>query len=258
MAHAVVSQNEWLDARKALLAKEKEFTQAREALAAERRDLPWVKIDKPYVFDGPQGRETLAELFAGKSQLIVYHFMLAPGWGEGCKSCSYVADHFDGAIPHLAQRDVSMLAISRAPLAEIEAYKNRMGWKFKWLSSNGNDFNYDFNGSYTEKQQREGSIEYNYEREEALEWRAGEEGGGEGPVAEMAATTGTDVATYTREGPGMSAFVLDGGAVYHTYSTYARGLDGLWGMYQWLDRAPKGRNEAGGVWWRRRDEYDRA
>ena len=234
MSHAVVSQTEWLDARKGLLAKEKQFTLAREALAAERRDLPWVKVDKPYVFDGPQGRETLAELFAGKSQLIVYHFMLAPGWGEGCKSCSYLADHFDGAIPHLAQRDVTMLAISRAPLAEIEAYKKRMGWKFKWVSSNGNSFNYDFVVSFSKDEVGKEGI-YNF---------------------------GTTKA-YGDEMPGISVFARNkAGEVFRTYSTYARGLDNMIGTYQLLDLVPKGRDEDAlpftMSWVKRHDEYEQA
>jgi predicted dithiol-disulfide oxidoreductase (DUF899 family) len=234
MAHTVVSQSEWLDARKALLAKEKQFTQAREALAAERRGLPWMKIDKSYVFDGPQGRQTLADLFAGKSQLIVYHFMLAPGWGEGCKSCSYVADHFDGAIPHLAQRDVTMVAISRAPLAEIEAYKKRMGWKFKWLSSNGNDFNYDFKVSFPEDQ-------------------VGKEG-----IYNFGSTK-----VYGSEMPGISVFTRNtAGEVFRTYSAYARGLDNMIGTYQLLDLVPKGRDEDAlpftMSWVKRHDEYEQA
>jgi predicted dithiol-disulfide oxidoreductase (DUF899 family) len=234
MSHAVVSQNEWLAARKALLAKEKQFTQAREALAAQRRDLPWVKIDKPYIFDGPNGRETLAELFAGKSQLIVYHFMLAPGWGEGCKSCSYLADHFDGAIPHLAERDVTMLAISRAPLAEIDAYKKRMGWKFKWVSSNGNDFNYDFVVSFNKDEVGREDL-YNF---------------------------GT-TKVYGDEMPGISVFTRSkAGEVFRTYSTYSRGLDTIIGTYQLLDLVPKGRDEAGlpftMSWVKRHDEYEQA
>lgn len=231
MSHAIVSQSEWLAARKGLLAKERDFTQA---LAAERRDLPWVKVDKPYVFDGPQGRETLADLFAGKSQLIVYHFMLAPGWGEGCKSCSYLADHFDGAIPHLAQRDVTMLAISRAPLDEIDAYKKRMGWKFKWLSSNGNSFNYDFVVSFSKDEVGKEGI-YNF---------------------------GTTKA-YGDEMPGISVFARNkAGELFRTYSTYARGLDNIIGTYQLLDLAPKGRDEDAlpftMSWVKRHDEYEQA
>jgi predicted dithiol-disulfide oxidoreductase (DUF899 family) len=234
MSHPVVSQSEWLAARKALLAKEKEFTKARDALSAARRELPWVKIDKNYVFDGPAGKETLADLFGGKSQLIVYHFMLGPGWVQGCPSCSFLADHFDGAIPHLAQRDVSFVVVSRAPLAEIEAYKQRMSWKFKWVSSNASDFNHDFHVSFTPEQKASGDVDYNYAR-------------GLFP---------------SEEAPGLSAFIEDGGAVFHTYSSYARGLDIIVGTYNMLDMAPKGRDEGALPWtmaWvKRHDEYQPA
>jgi predicted dithiol-disulfide oxidoreductase (DUF899 family) len=182
--------------------------------------------------------------------------MFGPDYTAGCPSCSAIADGFNGFVVHLANHDVTLSAVSRAPLTKLQAYKRRMGWTFTWASSLGSDFNLDFNVWFTDVQQREGSVEYNYQREAAWQQREGSEGGGEGPVAELADTTGTDVATYTRERPGMSAFVLEDGVVYHAYSTYARGLDGLWGMYQWLDRAPKGRNETG-VWWRRHDEYDK-
>jgi predicted dithiol-disulfide oxidoreductase (DUF899 family) len=182
--------------------------------------------------------------------------MFGPDYTAGCPACSAIADGFDRFVVHLANHDVTLSAVSRAPLEKLQAYKRRMGWTFPWASSLGSAFNFDFNVWFTEEQQREGGIEYNYRREAAFEWRAGQEDGGEEAEAEIAAMTGTDVATYTRERPGMSAFVLEDGVVYHTYSTYARGLDGLWGMYQWLDRAPKGRNETG-VWWRRHDEYDK-
>ena len=255
MPHEIVSQDEWLALRKQLLVREKELTRLRDRLAAERRALPWVKVEKPYVFDGPDGKETLADLFRGRSQLIVKHFMFGPGWSEGCVGCSFELDHIDGILVHLAQRDVSYVAVARAPLPEIEAFKQRMGWRIKWVSSAGGDFNFDFTASISEEQQREG-VEYNYRREPAWqkaksigEWR-----GAEPPVATMAAMTGTDETTYTRERPGMSAFALEDGLVYHTYSTYSRGVDALWGMYQWLDRSPKGRNETG-VWWKRHDEY---
>jgi predicted dithiol-disulfide oxidoreductase (DUF899 family) len=231
MRHAVVSPSEWLEARKALLAKEKEFSKTRDQLSAARRDLPWVKVEKNYVFDGPAGRETLADLFAGKSQLMIYHFMLGPGWVQGCPSCSFLADHFDGANIHLVQRDVSLVVVSRAPLAEIEAYKKRMGWKFKWVSSNGTDFNHDFHVSFT-KDEMESGAEYNYAT-------------GKIPSEEL---------------PGLSAFIKDSGAVFHTYSSYARGLDTLVGAYNFLDMAPKGRDEGGLPWsmaWvRRHDEYE--
>jgi predicted dithiol-disulfide oxidoreductase (DUF899 family) len=188
--------------------------------------------------------------------------MFGPDYAAGCPSCSAIADGFNGITVHLANHDVMLWAVSRAPLAKLQGYKRRMEWTFPWASSFGGDFNADFSVGFTEEQQREGGIEYNYRHEEAWGWREGsepqasEESSGDAPVAKMAAMAGTDVATYTRERPGVSAFVLDDGVVYHTYSTYARGLDGLWGMYQWLDRAPKGRNEPG-VWWRRHDEYDK-
>jgi predicted dithiol-disulfide oxidoreductase (DUF899 family) len=182
--------------------------------------------------------------------------MFGPDYTAGCPSCSAIADGFDGFVVHLANHDVTLSAVSRAPLAKLQAYKRRMGWTFPWASSFGSDFNFDFSVGFTEEQQREGGVEYNYRREPVFEWRAGQEGGGEGAEAAFAAMSGTDAATYTRERPGMSAFALEDGVVFHTYSTYARGLDALWGMYQWLDRAPRGRDETG-VWWRRHDEYGR-
>jgi predicted dithiol-disulfide oxidoreductase (DUF899 family) len=235
---------------------EKELTRRSDEVARQRQELPWVRVDKAYRFDTDEGSASLADLFRGRSQLLVYHFMFGPDYTAGCPSCSAIADSYNGSVVHLANHDVMFWTISRAPLAKLQAYKRRMDWTFPWASSFGTDFNADFGVSFTEEQQRKGSIEYNYEREKALAWRPEQESGGEGPVADMAATTGTDIATYTRERPGMSAFVLDRGVVYHTYSSYARGLDGLWGMYQWLDRAPKGRNEEAGVWWRRHDEYE--
>jgi len=231
-------------------------------VAQRRQELPWVRIDKTYRFETDAGSASLADLFRGRSQLLVYHFMFGPDYAAGCPSCSAIADGFDGVAVHLANHDVMLWAVSRAPLAKLQAYKRRMGWTFPWASSFGGDFNPDFSVGFTAEQQREGGIEYNYRREEAWgrredpESRASEESDGEDPVAKMAAMAGTDVPTYTRERPGMSAFVLEDGVVYHTYSTYARGLDGLWGMYQWLDRAPKGRNEPD-VWWRRHDEYEK-
>ena len=226
-----VSRELWLAARKALLAKEKAFSHQRDELARERRALPRVKIEKDYVFDAPQGRRTLAELFGTKSQLIVYHFMLGPGWDAGCKSCSFLADHFEGALPHLAARDVSFVAVSRAPLVEIEAFRKRMGWKFPWLSSHGSDFNYDFHVS-RRKEDIGKQLEYNY----AL---------GEARMEEL---------------PGASVFCRDAqGAVFHTYSTYARGLDIMLGAYNWLDIVPKGRDEDGleftMAWVRHHDKY---
>jgi predicted dithiol-disulfide oxidoreductase (DUF899 family) len=255
--HTTGTRKEWLTARLDLLEAEKELTRRSDELARRRQELPWVPIDKEYRFDTDNGSASLADLFGGRSQLLVYHFMFGPDYTAGCPSCSAIADGFDGFAVHLANHDVTLSAVSRAPLTKLQAYKRRMGWSFPWASSIGGDFNFDFNVSLTEKQQREGAVEYNYRREPAL---AVDGIGnaltkrGEGPVSEHAAMTGTDMATYTRERPGMSAFVLEDGVVYHAYSTYARGLDGLWGMFQWLDRAPKGRNETG-TWWRRHDEY---
>jgi predicted dithiol-disulfide oxidoreductase (DUF899 family) len=248
--HTTGTRKEWFAARLKLLEAEKELTRRSDELARRRQELPWVRIDKEYRFETDEGSASLADLFRGRSQLLVYHFMFGPDYTAGCPSCSAIADGFNGFAVHLANHDAMLWAVSRAPLAKLQAYKRRMGWTFPWASSFGGDFNLDFNVRFTEEQQRDGGIEYNYRREEALQWR-----GDEGPVAEMAAMSGTDPATYTRERPGMSAFALEDGVVYHAYSTYARGLDGLWGMYQWLDRAPKGRNETG-VWWRRHDEYE--
>jgi predicted dithiol-disulfide oxidoreductase (DUF899 family) len=254
--HKTGTRKEWLEARLELLKAEKELTRRSDELARRRQELPWVRIDREYRFETDEGSASLLDLFRGRSQLLVYHFMFGPDYTAGCPACSAIADGFNGSVVHLANHDVTLCVVSRAPFAKLDAYKRRMQWTFPWASSFGSDFNFDFNASFTEEQQRQGGIEYNYRREEGApligrdtsSWQ-------EGPVAEMAATSGTDVATYTRERPGMSAFVLDDGIVHHTYSTYARGLDGLWGMYQWLDRASKGRNETG-VWWRRHDEYD--
>jgi len=245
--HEVVSRADWLVARKDLLKAEKELTRRSDELARMRQELPWVRIDKEYRFETDEGKASLTDLFKGRSQLLVYHFMFGPDYTAGCPSCSAIADGYNGFVVHLANHDVMFWTISRAPLAKLRAYKRRMGWTFPWASSFGGDFNFEFSVGFTEEQQRKGGIEYNYEHEGP--W----EGAGEGATI-FAAMSGTDPATYTRERPGMSAFALQDGVVYHTYSTYARGLDGLWGMYQWLDRAPKGRNETG-VWWRRRDEY---
>jgi len=247
--HKTGTREEWLEARLRLIEAEKALTRQSDELAEQRQALPWVRIDKNYRFETDEGGASLKDLFRGRSQLLVYHFMFGPDYKAGCPSCSSIADGFNGFAIHLANHDVTLSAVSRAPLAKLQAYKRRMGWTFPWASSFGGDFNFDFNVWFTEDQQRAGGIEYNYRRE--APFRASD---GKGPVAEFAASTGTDVATYIRERPGMSAFVIEDGAVYHTYSTYARGLDGLWGMYQWLDRAPKGRNETG-IWWRRHDEY---
>lgn len=255
----VVSQKEWLAARVKLLKEEKELTKLGDELTRKRQELPWVRIDKQYQFDTDEGKASLADLFKGRSQLLIYHFMFGPEYAAGCPSCSAIADGFNGVFVHLANHDVMLWAVSRAPLEKVQAYKRRMGWRFPWASSFGSDFNFDFNVAFTEEQQREGGIDYNYRREaptsDVFRWRAGQEGGGDGAEDLFAAMCGTDVPTFHRDRPGMSAFALEDGVVYHTYSAYARGLDGLWGMYQWLDRAPKGRNE-GGPWWHRHDEYD--
>jgi len=247
--HRIGTPSEWLSERLALLEAEKELTQRSDELAQMRQALPWVRVDKDYRFDTEQGSASLADLFQGRSQLLIYHFMFGPDYTAGCPSCSAIADGFNGLAVHLANHDVTLAAVSRAPLAKLQAYKQRMGWTFPWASALHNQFNADFRVAFTEEQQRDGGIAYNFRKEKAWQLR-----NADGPVAEFAASTGTDVPTYTRERPGMSAFVLEGGVVYHTYSTYARGLDGLWGMYQWLDRAPMGRNETG-AWWRRHDEY---
>lgn len=254
------TREEWLAARIELLNAEKELTRQSDELARQRQALPWVQIDKAYQFETDHGRAALADLFRGRSQLLIYHFMFGPDWTAGCPSCSLIADAFNGSVIHLANHDVMFWAVSRAPLAKLQAYKQRMGWTFPWASSYDTDFNFDFNVWITEEQQREGTVEYNYTREapmsDAFRWRAGQEGGGDTAEAKLAAMSGTDVPSYHRDRPGMSAFALENGVVYHTYSTYARGVDPFFGVYHWLDRAPKGRNETG-PWWRRHDEYDR-
>ena len=250
------TREEWRAARLELLEAEKELTRRSDEIARRRQELPWVRIDKHYRFETDEGRASLADLFRGRSQLLVYHFMFGPDFTAGCATCSTIADGFDGSVIHLAHHDVSLWAISRAPLAKLQEYRRRMGWAFPWASSSGTDFNFDFAASFTEQQQREGGIEYNYRREPPFTGSIGNTltKRGENPVFDNAEMTGTDVPTYIRERPGMSAFVLDDGVVYHTYSAYARGIDGLWPMFQWLDRAPRGRNESG-MWWRRHDEY---
>jgi predicted dithiol-disulfide oxidoreductase (DUF899 family) len=255
--HMTGTRQEWLAARLELLQAEKELTRQSDELVRRRQQLPWVRIDKAYRFETDTGGASLADLFRGRSQLLVYHFMFGPEYTAGCPSCSAIADGFNGSVVHLANHDVTLCAVSRAPFPKLQAYRQRMGWTFPWASSLGSDFNFDFSVGLTEKQQREGGSEYNYRREAPWQLREGEGMASripDSPVAKMAATTGTDVATYLRERPGMSAFVLEDGVPYHTYSSYARGVDGIWGMYQWLDRAPKGRNETG-IWWRRHDEY---
>jgi predicted dithiol-disulfide oxidoreductase (DUF899 family) len=228
----IVSEAEWLLARKELLTREKEFTRQRDALSAARRELPMVKIAKEYLFEGPDGKETLADLFDGRSQLIVYHFMLGPDWEEGCKSCSYLADHFDGANWHLPHRDATFVVISRAPLSKIEPYKKRMGWRFKWVSSHGNNFNFDYHVSFTKAEEAKGEVYYNYKMGEFM----------------------------SDELPGLSVFYKDeNGDIFHSYSTYARGLDILVGAYNFLDLVPKGRDENSEStmdWVRRHDQYD--
>jgi predicted dithiol-disulfide oxidoreductase (DUF899 family) len=251
--HVIGSRQEWLAARIELLKAEKELTRRSDELARRRQELPWVRLDKEYRFDTDEGSASLADLFGGRSQLMVYHFMFGPDFAAGCPSCSAIADGFNGFAVHLAIHDVMLWAVSRAPLAKLQAYKRRMGWTFPWASSRDSDFNFDFSVSVTEEQQRKGLIEYNYQRGgSVMDLTPAPK-----PVADFAAASGTDAAAYTRERPGMSAFVLEDGIVYHTYSAYSRGLDVLWGMYQWLDRAPKGRNEPEGPWWLRHDEYDK-
>jgi predicted dithiol-disulfide oxidoreductase (DUF899 family) len=249
--HRTGTRDEWLRARLELLEAEKELTRRTDEIARQRQQLPWVPIEKDYRFETEEGDASFADLFRERSQLLVYHFMFGPEYTAGCTACSAIADGFNGFVVHLENHDVAMIAISRAPISAITSYKQRMGWTFPWASSHGNDFNFDFDVSFTEEQQRSGEMEYNYR---PMNLPLVLESGDEGPVAEMAARSGTDPAGYLRQAPGMSAFALEDGAVYHTYSAYARGLDGLWGMYQWLDRAPKGRNEEG-IWFRRHDEY---
>ena len=241
--HRTGTREEWLAARLELLQAEKELTRQSDELAKQRQELPWVRIEKDYRFETDEGSASLADLFRGRSQLLMYHFMFGPTFTGGCPVCSTIADGFDGFVVHLENHDVGMMAVSQAPLEALQAYKRRMGWTFPWASSFGSDFNFDFEFAFTEE-------EYNYR---PMDTTPILESPSEG-LTEIAAMTGTDAATYTREGPGMSAFALEDGVVYHTYSAFARGVDGLWGMYQWLDRAPKGRNETG-LWFKRRDEY---
>ena len=247
--HTIGTREEWLKARIELLEEEKAHTRRGDDLARRRRELPWVRVDESYRFTTNDGEATLADLFGGRSQMLVYHFMFGPDYTAGCPACSAIADGFDGFAAHLMHHDVAFWAISRAQLPKLQAYKKRMGWTFPWASSFGNSFNFDYAVGITQEQQESG-FDYNFRAEPG---RPADTPGSD----EDALGTGTDWATYQRERPGMSAFTLDDGVVYHTYSTYARGLDGLWGMYQWLDRAPLGRNEnGGGLWWRRNDEYD--
>jgi predicted dithiol-disulfide oxidoreductase (DUF899 family) len=231
--HCVVSRDEWIAQRKKLLAREKELTRLRDQIAGERRALPWVRVEKDYGFDAPEGRITLAGLFAGRRQLLVQHFMFAPGWEQGCPSCSFMADHSDGMNVHLAQRDVTLVAVSRAPLADIERFRRRMGWRFKWVSSYGGDFNYDFGVSFTPEETARGELHYNY---------------------------GTWPFSY-EEWPGISVFFRDDtGEVFHTYSTYGRGVEVMMGAYNMLDLTPKGRDEKDVEykmeWVRHHDRYE--
>jgi predicted dithiol-disulfide oxidoreductase (DUF899 family) len=249
--HKTGTRQEWLAARLELLEAEKQLTRRSDELARRRQELPWVRVDKPYRFDTDQGPASLAGLFAGRSQLLVYHFMFGPDYSAGCPSCSAIADGFNGSVVHLAHHDVTLCAVSRAPLAKLQAFKQRMGWTFPWASSSGSDFNFDFGVAHTKQEWEAGAVAYNF-GEEDLRPAPGENSSRD---AFSQSIVGTDWETYRREGPGVSAFVLEDDVVYHTYSAYARGLDGLWGMYQWLDRAPLGRNEAG-YWWRRHDEYE--
>jgi predicted dithiol-disulfide oxidoreductase (DUF899 family) len=256
--HGIGTREEWLVARRELLDAEKELTRRSDELARRRQELPWVRIEKEYRFETDEGSATLSELFRGRSQLIVYHFMFGPEYAAGCPSCSAIADGFNDSVVHLENHDVAFTAISRAPLEKLQAYKQRMGWSFPWASSYGSDFNYDFQVSFTEEQLQSGVVEHNFR---AMDTRSqlGDQ--------QTLAVYGTNVATTMQEAPGMSAFTLEDGVVYHTYSAYIRGLDGLWDMYQWLDRAPRGRNETmvrgmgdlhAALWLRRRDEYDSA
>jgi len=249
--HKTGTRDEWLEARVALLDAEKELTRHSDDIARRRQELPWVPIAKAYRFDTDEGQASLPDLFRGRSQLLVYHFMFGPDFKAGCPSCSSIADGFNGIAVHLANHDVMLWAISRGPLAKLQAFKKRMGWTFPWASSGNTDFNADYAASFTDQQQRQG-IEYNYRREAPIDVPAG--GVGTETQNDHAGQAGVDDLTFVRERPGVSAFVLEDGVVYHTYSAYSRGVDGLWGMYQWLDRAPKGRNEHG-VWWRHHDRY---
>ena len=250
-SHKLGTHDEWLAARLDLLKAEKELTRRSDEVAQRRQELPWVRINKDYRFDTDQGPASLADLFRGRSQLLVYHFMFGPDYTAGCPSCSAIADGFSGSVVHLAHHDVTLTAVSRAPPAKIQAYQRRMGWSFPFASSHGSDFNSDFGVTHTREEWEAGAVRYNF-GEQDLRPAAGEESSYD---TFSQAIVGTDWETYRREGPGMSAFALEDGAVYHTYSAYSRGIDGLWGMYQWLDRAPRGRNESG-MWWRRHDEYD--
>lgn len=246
--HRTASKDEWLSERLELLKAEKELTRQSDEVARRRRALPWVLVEKNYEFDTDEGRASLKELFRGRSQLLVYHLMFGPDYRAPCPSCSMIADGFNGFWEHLAHHDVMLWAVSRAPLEKLQERKERMGWTFPWASSFNSDFNFDYGVGFTQAQQSAGYV-YNFAEQKPIAPSA------QGAPDGFAAMCGVNLATFLKEMPGMSAFVREGDQVYHTYSTYSRGLDGLWGAYQWLDRAPLGRNESGGVWWRRRDEY---
>jgi len=252
-SHKTGTRAEWLAARLELLDAEKELTRRSDELARRRQALPWVSVDKDYRFETDKGTGSLRDLFRGRSQLLVYHFMFGPDYKAGCPSCSAIADGFNGSAVHLANHDVTLCAVSRAPFAKLDAFKRRMGWTFPWASSYDSDFNFDFGVAHTKEEWEAGTVAYNFGAED-LRPAAGQESSMD---AFSQSIVGTDWQTYRTEGPGLSAFALHDGTVYHTYSAYSRGVDGLWGMYQWLDRAPLGRNETeSGFWWRRHDEYD--
>ena len=248
-AHRTGTREEWLAARLDLLEAEKALTRHSDELARRRQELPWVRIEKDYRFETEEGTASLIDLFQGRSQLLIYHFMFGPEYTAGCPSCSAIADGFDGSVVHLANHDVTPWVVSRAPLERLQDYRRRMGWSFPWASSFGSDFNYDFGVSHTEEAWESGAVDYNFR---TVDLRPAE---ASPALAEWASSVGTDFATYRREGPGAIAFALDDGVAYHTYSAYERGIDGLWSMQQWLDRAPRGRNESE-LWWRRHDEYE--
>jgi predicted dithiol-disulfide oxidoreductase (DUF899 family) len=251
--HKIATREEWLTARLELLDAEKALTRHSDELARQRQALPWVHVDKEYSFDTDDGAASLADLFGGRSQLMIYHFMFGPDYEAGCPSCSAIADGFNGSRVHLANHDVALWAVSRAPIEQLQAYKRRMGWSFPWASSFDSDFNFDFQAAHTQEEWESGAVAYNFHESDFRP-----PGDRRAELDDFATSiVGTDWMTYRREGPGVSTFVLDDGVVYHAYSAYARGIDGLWGMYQWLDRAPLGRNEDG-FWWRRHDEYDNA
>ena len=250
-SHAIGTREEWLAARLELLEAEKAYTRQGDALAERRQALPWVKVEKDYLFQTEQGDASLTDLFQGRSQLLVYHFMFGPDYTAGCPSCSAIADGFNGSTTHLANHDVMLWAISRAPLDKLLAFRERMGWSFPWASAGQTDFNFDYNVSFTEMQERTQGIDYNFRHQPKFEWRTS----GNEIERSLAGMSGVDVPTYHRDRPGMSAFIRENGAIYHTYFSYSRGVDGVWGMYAWLDRAPKGRNEAQGPWWLHRDRY---